>query len=116
MMYYDEEVCKEAMKVHYLDNSATTAVSPAAVDKAAYMMRECCGNPSSLHGMGLSAEREVELARERIADSLGVSSKEIIFTSGGTDSSARRTRSSAAAAASSSRRWSIPPSRKAARG
>jgi len=73
------------MKVHYLDNSATTAVSPSAADKAAYMMRVCYGNPSSLHGMGLDAEREVELARDRIADSLGVSSKEILFTSGGTE-------------------------------
>lgn len=73
------------MTIHYLDNSATTAVSPAAADKAAYMMRTCYGNPSSLHGMGLDAEREVELARERIADSLGVSAKEILFTSGGTE-------------------------------
>ena len=74
-----------AMTIHYLDNSATTAVSPAAADKASYMMLTCYGNPSSLHGMGLSAEREAELARERIAESLGVTAKEILFTSGGTE-------------------------------
>ena len=73
------------MTIHYLDNGATTAVSEAAADKAAYMMRQCYGNPSSLHGMGLDAEREVETARDRVADSLGVSSKEILFTSGGTE-------------------------------
>ena len=73
------------MKTHYLDNSATTAVSGAAAEKAYQMMTECYGNPSSLHGMGLKAELEVESARDIIARSLGVTAKEIFFTSGGTE-------------------------------
>ena len=71
--------------IHYLDNSATTAVSEAAAAKALYMMTEVFGNPSSLHGMGLDAEREVEAARGMIADSLSVSERNIVFTSGGTE-------------------------------
>ena len=73
------------MKRHYLDNSATTPVSAAAAERALYMMTENFGNPSSLHGMGIEAEREVERARDSVADALGVSSKNITFTSGGTE-------------------------------
>lgn len=73
------------METHYLDNSATTAVCKAAADKALYMMTDNYGNPSSLHKMGIRAEEEVEKAREIIADTLSVDSREIIFTSGGTE-------------------------------
>ena len=73
------------MTIHYLDNSATTAVCKAASEKALYMMTDCFGNPSSLHKLGIKAESEVESARETIASSLSVEPKEIIFTSGGTE-------------------------------
>lgn len=73
------------MKLHYLDNSATTAVSKAAAEKALYMMTENFGNPSSLHRLGINAELCVEEAREHIADMLGASAKNILFTSGGTE-------------------------------
>lgn len=73
------------METHYLDNSATTAVCKAAADKALYMMTDNYGNPSSLHKMGIRAEEEVEKAREIIARTLSVDSREIIFTSGGTE-------------------------------
>lgn len=73
------------METHYLDNSATTAVCKAAAEKALYMMTDNYGNPSSLHKMGIRAEEEVEKAREIIAHTLSVDSREIIFTSGGTE-------------------------------
>ena len=73
------------METHYLDNSATTPVCKEAAEKALYMMTENYGNPSSLHKMGINAEIEVERARDIIADYLGVESKEIFFTSGGTE-------------------------------
>ena len=74
------------MVEHYLDNSATTAVSEAAAQKALFMMTNEYGNPSSLHKKGLSAELELTKAREIIADSLAVESDEIYFTSGSTES------------------------------
>lgn len=74
------------MVEHYLDNSATTAVSEAAVNKALFMMTNEYGNPSSLHKKGLSAELELIKAREIIADSLAVEPDEIYFTSGSTES------------------------------
>ena len=70
---------------HYLDNSATTAVSKAAADKAYRVMTEVYGNPSSLHAKGLDAERELEQARKAVASRLRVSAAEITFTSGGTE-------------------------------
>ncbi len=73
------------MQIHYLDNSATTRVSEAAARAALDMMTDNFGNPSSLHGVGLKAEKAVEQARQVIADSLGVQAKNIFFTSGGTE-------------------------------
>lgn len=73
------------MNQHYLDNSATTRVSPAAAEKALCMMTENYGNPSSLHRMGIDAENAVEEARGIIAASLSVDAKNILFTSGGTE-------------------------------
>ena len=73
------------MEIHYLDNSATTQTSPAASQAALNMMTGDYGNPSSLHGFGLAAEKTVEHARQVIADSLGVDAKNIFFTSGGTE-------------------------------
>lgn len=69
----------------YLDNSATTAVCPAAAEKAAYMMTACFGNPSSLHTLGFRAEQEMTHARRIAADWLGVKPAELVFTSGGTE-------------------------------
>jgi len=70
----------------YLDNSATTRVLPDAVEA----MKEACslfyGNPSSLHGKGLQAEKRVEGVRESLATILGCSTQELYFTSGGTES------------------------------
>ncbi len=71
---------------HYLDNSATTAVSEKAAQKAYEIMTETYGNPSSLHFMGLQAERELTAARKSVARRLGVQSDELYFTSGGTES------------------------------
>lgn len=73
------------MRIHYLDNSATTRVSAAAAQKALTMMTEEFGNPSSLHGLGIRAEAEIETARGIIADALSVDAKNILFTSGGTE-------------------------------
>ncbi len=69
----------------YLDNAATTKPHPTVVDAMVRALTEDYGNPSSLHHKGVAAERIVTSAREAIAQSLGASSEEIIFTSGGTE-------------------------------
>lgn len=73
------------MQFAYLDNSATTVVCPQAAQKAYDVMVNNYGNPSSLHTMGINAERELTQARNTIAGKLGVREDEIFFTSGGTE-------------------------------
>ena len=70
----------------YLDNSATTAVTPEVAALAARIMTEQCGNPSSLHRRGFWAERALTEARGQVAAVLRCRPEEIIFTSGGTES------------------------------
>lgn len=70
----------------YLDNSATTRCSDRACQLMVDLLTKDYGNPSSLHMKGIEAERFGETAKKKIAKTLRVSEKEIIFTSGGTES------------------------------
>ena len=72
------------MKV-YLDNSATTAAYPEVARLMTKVLTEDYGNPSSMHLMGVDAEKYVKTAREQIAATLKVAEKEILFTSCGTE-------------------------------
>ncbi len=69
----------------YLDNSATTALSDAARQKALEAI-EKYGNPSSLHLVGLEAEKLISEARKNILTALGAKNKgSLVFTSCGTE-------------------------------
>jgi len=71
----------------YLDMSATTPLDPRVLDAMAPYMIGSYGNPHSrTHAFGWEAEKVVEQAREQVANLIGASSKEIIFTSGATES------------------------------
>ena len=69
----------------YLDNASTTKPSEAAV-KAAINACENFGNPSSLHRLGINAEKIINGTKESVARKLSVDKKNIYFTSGGTES------------------------------
>ncbi|WP_449240960.1 cysteine desulfurase family protein [Desulfoscipio gibsoniae] len=69
----------------YLDNSATTRPYPAVVRAVAEAMEEHYGNPSSLHKMGVEADRVMSRARQAVAASLGAGPGEIVFTGGGSE-------------------------------
>ncbi len=69
----------------YLDNSATTAVCGAAVERMTRVMTELYGNPSSLHTMGVRAEQELSRAREEVAALIGAKPEQITFTGSGTE-------------------------------
>ena len=69
----------------YLDNAATTRPDPAVVAAMVGVLTEGYGNPSSLHGKGVEAERRVAEARAQIASGLGVAAPSVLFTSGGTE-------------------------------
>lgn len=70
----------------YLDNAATTRPCDEAVNAAVSAARECFGNPSSLHRMGITAEKIITSAQNTIMKKLGKTGGEIFFTSGATES------------------------------
>lgn len=70
----------------YLDNSATTRQYERVTEVMKTSMEENYGNPSSLHKLGLAAEKQMRQSRKTVADSLGAKEDEIFFTSGGTES------------------------------
>ncbi len=74
------------MREIYLDNSATTRVFDEVQQLMIETMNAQYGNPSSLHTKGVEAEQYVRQAKTRIAKTLRVQEKEIVFTSGGTES------------------------------
>jgi len=70
----------------YLDNNATTQPLPEVVEAMHTCLRDAYANPSSVHQFGQGVRHKVECAREKVAQLIGASPKEIIFTSGGTES------------------------------
>ena len=70
----------------YLDNSATTKQDSRVTDLMVACMKEDFGNPSSLHRMGMNAEKLVKEARKQLAAAAGRPDDRIVFNSGGTES------------------------------
>jgi cysteine desulfurase len=68
----------------YLDYNATAPIRPEALAAVLEAMQSV-GNASSLHQPGREAARRVDVARRQLADLLGCSPGEIIFTSGATE-------------------------------
>ncbi len=71
----------------YLDHNATTPLrAEARVAMIAAM--DVVGNPSSVHAEGRAAKGIVETARAQIADAVGASGADVVFTSGATEAAA----------------------------
>ena len=71
----------------YLDYHATTPVDPRAADRVYHAMTTEFGNASSVdHEWGDRAEAAVKQAAKHVADLIGASPREIIWTSGATES------------------------------
>ncbi|MGN0688452.1 MAG: cysteine desulfurase family protein [Oscillospiraceae bacterium] len=68
----------------YLDNAATTKPCEEAVAAVANTMRQCFGNASSLHKLGIESEKVISSARKTLLSKLGEG--DIYFTSGATES------------------------------
>ncbi len=55
----------------YMDYAATTPVDPRVLCDMIPYFSDNFGNPSSLHILGINAEKAVEKAREKLAKFLG---------------------------------------------
>ena len=73
-------------KVVYMDNNATTRVAPEVLEAMLPYFSDLYGNPSSMHTFGGQVGQALKGAREQIANLIGASPDEIIFTSCGTES------------------------------
>ncbi len=69
----------------YLDHNATTPVRGEVVEAMARALRDCFGNPSSVHDEGSRARTAVETARQQTASLLGVEARQVLLTGGATD-------------------------------
>ncbi len=75
------------MKRVYLDWNATAPLRPEA--RAAMLAAmDCLGNPSSVHAEGRAAKAIVEKARGQVAEAVGASGADIVFTSSATEAAA----------------------------
>jgi len=72
-------------KLVYLDNGATSPVAPEVVEAMTPYLQQGYGNASSLHSLGREARKAIEESRAEIAQTLGVTPTEIVFTSGATE-------------------------------
>ena len=70
----------------YMDNHATTPIAPEVLEAMLPYLTTHFGNASSTHPFGVTAKEAVEKARHQVAELLGCSAEEIIFTSGATES------------------------------
>ena len=70
----------------YLDNIATTKVTPEAIKAMLPFFEDYYGNASSVHKQGIISSEAIERSRLSIAKKINATPDEIFFTSGGTES------------------------------
>ena len=73
-------------KVVYMDNNATSRVAPEVLEAMLPYLSDYYGNPSSMHSFGGQVGKGLTQAKEQIAELIGATSDELIFTSCGTES------------------------------
>ncbi len=73
------------MKRIYLDHNSTTPLHPEVLEAILPYYKEAFGNPSTIYSFGQETRKATDEAREKVANLIGASPEEIIFTSGGTE-------------------------------
>ncbi len=73
-------------RVIYLDHNATTPIAPEVLEAMMPYLTSQWGNPSSSYKFGAKLKGVIETARSQVAELIGASGREIIFTSCATES------------------------------
>ncbi|MBQ8953709.1 MAG: cysteine desulfurase NifS [Clostridia bacterium] len=73
------------MKRIYMDNAATTRITPPVLEAMMPYLTDIYGNPSSIHAFGREARRALETARAQVAAAINAKPSEIYFTGCGTE-------------------------------
>ena len=73
------------MRRLYFDYNASTPLAPEVAAVMRRVMEDAFGNPSSPHWAGAPARALIDKGRRQVADLLGCSPEEIVFTSGGSE-------------------------------
>ena len=73
------------MKDLFFDYNSTTPVREEVLEGMLPFFSDHFGNPSSVHRWGQKCRSAVEQARSEVADLIGASPEEVIFTSGGSE-------------------------------
>jgi len=74
------------MRKVYIDSAATTPLLAEVREAMLPYLGDVFGNPSSLHDWGNTVREAVEASRAQVAQLIGASADEIIFTGSGTES------------------------------
>jgi len=69
----------------YLDNAATSKPSKEVIEAVCSSMENFYANPSSLHKLGAKCNKEIDICRDELAQTINCSKDEIYFTSGGSE-------------------------------
>ncbi len=70
----------------YMDNAATTKIRPEVYEAIEPYLKDLYANPSSIYTFAAKTAKDIEAARNTVADFLGAKSNEIYFTAGGSES------------------------------
>lgn len=73
------------MEKIYLDYNASTPIAPEVAAAMKPLLDHFYGNPSALHWAGLPVKEVLQQARDMVADLIGCTPREVIFTSGGSE-------------------------------
>ncbi len=73
------------MDTYYFDNAATTKVKNEVLQEMLPYYSEKYGNPSAVYAIAREAKKDIEKAREKVANLIGCDKKEIYFTASGSE-------------------------------
>ncbi len=82
---YNPTIQKGRAEMIYLDNAATTSVSPEVLHKMIPYFTDGFGNASSIYKLGRESKKALETARETVANVIGAKPAEIYFTGCGSE-------------------------------